>query len=84
MAAAALKRANAPPLDTPEEDEELDLVPDSMKTWRTKGRVIIGVTAELASGEWVAMTEGTENLTVHETEADASLHLTLAYMRRAR
>lgn len=79
--AEALKQRDGPAMP---EDEELDLVPDSLKTWRTKGRVIIGVTAQLASGDWVAMTEGSENLTVHDTEADASLHLTLVYMRRLR
>lgn len=82
--ATALKNVDPAPTDTPEEDDDLDLVPDSLKTWRTKGRVILGVTAQLVSGEWVAMTEGTEDLTVHETEADASLHLTLVYMRRPR
>ena len=84
--AAALQRPishHPPPTQQPQEDSDpiLDLVPGSAQTWRTKEGTIIGVVGRLSSGEWIAMTPD-DALTGHETREDASLHLTLAYMRR--
>jgi len=79
--AAALKLDIPPP---PDEVADIpDLVVGTLKAWRTKDNIPIGVTGRLASGEWVAMTPDGD-LTVHEEIYDASLTLTLAYMRRPR
>ena len=87
---AAPKRAD-PPVDEDDDDDiedddlpDLEVRPGSLKTWRTKRGTVIGVTAQLDTGEWVAMTADGEDLTAHTNQDDASLHLTLAYMRRAR
>jgi hypothetical protein len=83
--AAALSIAHHPPPSPPGEPEEdpddaLDLIPETYQTWRTKSGTVIGVTAQLTSGEWIAMTPD-DVLTGHENRDDASLSLTLAYMR---
>lgn len=77
--AAALK-LDIPPPDAGTDIDIPDIVPDTLKAWRTKEGVPIGVTARLASGQWIAMTPDDE-ITVYEEIHDASLHLTLAYMR---
>ena len=81
--AAALQIPVHPPPSPPgePEDQTLDLRLDTYQTWRTKSGTVIGVTAQLSSGEWIAMTPD-DALTGHETREDASLHLTVAYMRR--
>lgn len=82
--AAALKID--PPQIGPPADPDApmpDLVEGSIKRWRTKEGTVIGVTGKLTTGEWAAMTPD-EELTVHAKRHDASLHLTLAYMRRLR
>jgi len=83
--AAALK-LDPPPTDltdSTDDADSFDLVPGTLKAWRTKEGTPIGVTGRLTSGEWVAMTDD-ETITVHDTVDDASLRLTLAYMRRPR
>lgn len=85
--AAALQRPiphhppPSPPGQAPEDPDGLDLIPGSAQTWRTKEGTIIGVVGRLSSGEWIAMLPD-ETLSAHASRADASLHLTLAYMRR--
>ena len=83
--AAALQRpipVHPPPTQPPEDsDPILDLVPGTAQAWRTKEGTIIGVVGRLSSGEWIAMLPD-ETLSAHATREDASLSLTLAYMRR--
>jgi hypothetical protein len=55
-----------------------------MRTWRTKEGIMLGITARLPNGEWIALADGSEDLTIHESLEDASLRLTLAFMRRPR
>jgi len=80
--AAALKTP-LPPDFPGGSDDVPDLVPGTLKAWRTKSGTPIGVTGRLSSGEWAAMTPD-DDITVHESVHDASLHLTLAYMRGPR
>jgi hypothetical protein len=82
--AAALKLPPqlGPPDDAPDAPMP-DIVDGTIKKWRTKEGAVIGVTGKLSTGEWVAMTPD-EDLTVHAKRHDASLALTLAYMRRVR
>jgi hypothetical protein len=79
--AAALQIPLLP--DFPDVPDVPDLVPGTLKAWRTKAGVPIGVTGRLSSGEWAAMTPD-DDITIHESADDASLHLTLAYMRGPR
>jgi hypothetical protein len=80
--AVALK-LDIPPPDADAGIDLPDLVPGTLKAWRTKQGTPLGVTARLASGQWIAMTPDDE-ITVYDEIHDASLHLTLAYMRRPR
>lgn len=72
----------SPPGQAPEDPEGLlDLIPGTAQAWRTKEGTIIGVVGRLSSGDWIAMLPD-ETLSAHASREDASLTLTLAYMRR--
>ena len=85
MAAALQIPHHPPPSEQPGEDSDplLHLKPGTLRTWRTVKGVVIGVTGELTSGEWIAMLPD-ESMSAHPSREDASLHLTLAYMRGLR
>lgn len=84
MAAALQIPTHPPPVQPPEDaDPLLDLDPATVRVWRTKEGKVLGVVGELSSGEWIAMLPD-ETMTVHPTRDDASLHLTLVFMRGPR
>jgi hypothetical protein len=75
----------APKLDPPTEDpdDEPALVASTVRHWRTKGGTVLGIVGQLTDGSWLAMTPD-EEVTTHALREDASLHLTLVYMRGPR
>lgn len=84
--AAALK-----PVETETEEPEqrplpaeTPTIPGTMREWRTATGVKLGATGRMEGGGWWSRSRIDGRYLLHRTRADASLALTLAYMRGSR
>lgn len=81
MAAALQLKPMEEPPETPEPPNETPTIPGSIREWRTADGIKLGATGRMVGGGYWSRSTFDGRYQLHALYEDASLALTLAYMR---